>query len=560
MKNKLIIFIILILITIPVIFPFFQKGYFPTHDGEWAVVRMADMFRSLRDQQFPVRVSGFLNFGYGYPLFNFAYPAPYYMGTLLHFVKFGFVDSVKFLFAISVIVSALSMYLLSYELWRSNAAGIISVIFYIYLPYRIVDLYARGSVGESLSFALFPLILFFILKIIKKPKQFIYIALGALSYAFLIMTHNIMAVLFTPVMLIFVLYNIYQSTVLDSLSPWERVRVRGKNILLFLLLSFGLSAFFWVPALSEKQNILLSRIPIANRDSYFVSLEQLIVPRWGYGLPDHTDGFSYQIGLAHLGILVTLIIYLIYDYLIMKNNINNRLIIFAGILGITLIAYILLMFSITKVIWVYTPLLKEINYPWTLLAPVGFLISLISGFLVIQNKPIKYLVIILAFISIIFILPHAKPESVIDKGDYYYLTNDATTTSSQELMPLWVKKLPNNRPANKAEIINGKGTITNQSSNSKSINFETELQTESKVAFNTIFYPGWVVEIDGKNADISHNNPNGLMEINLTKGHHIIKANFIETPLRQISNFISLLSLFSIIIILFLGLREKYYK
>src|SRR3990167_7163437 len=97
-KAYFYIILFLLIISLPVILPFFHQGYFPTHDGEWAVVRMAEMFREIRDHQFPARYSGYLNFGYGYPLFNFAYPFPYYLGTGLHLLGFGFVVFFFFFF------------------------------------------------------------------------------------------------------------------------------------------------------------------------------------------------------------------------------------------------------------------------------------------------------------------------------------------------------------------------------------------------------------------------------------------------------------------------------
>ena len=95
LKNSKVLFFVGIFICIPVILPYFHSGYFPSHDGEWAVVRAGEMFREIRDHQFPPRYSGVLNFGYGYPLFNFAYPFPYYVSTLFHFLKLGFTDSIK---------------------------------------------------------------------------------------------------------------------------------------------------------------------------------------------------------------------------------------------------------------------------------------------------------------------------------------------------------------------------------------------------------------------------------------------------------------------------------
>lgn len=69
--------LILLFFTFLFTFPFFKSGYFATQDGEWAIVRLAEMGRELRDIQIPPRWSDFLNHGYGYPLFLFTYPFPY---------------------------------------------------------------------------------------------------------------------------------------------------------------------------------------------------------------------------------------------------------------------------------------------------------------------------------------------------------------------------------------------------------------------------------------------------------------------------------------------------
>ena len=107
------ILILAFVVCLPLILPYFKTGFFPTHDGEWAVVRLGDMYREIKDLQFPARYSGYLNFEYGYPLFNFAYPMPYYFGLFFVFLKSGFVNSIKILFALSTVLSFFSMFLLS---------------------------------------------------------------------------------------------------------------------------------------------------------------------------------------------------------------------------------------------------------------------------------------------------------------------------------------------------------------------------------------------------------------------------------------------------------------
>lgn len=531
LNNSLVSVLFLLILIVPLILPYFHSGYFPTHDGEWAVVRLADMFRGIRDHQFPVRYSGNLNFGYGYPLFNFTYPAPYYLGIIFHIFKIGFVDTIKLLFALSVVVSVLSMYFLSSEIWKSKLAGIISGLLYVYFPYRIVDLYARGSIGESLSFALFPLILFCLSKMLTGKNVNRYMVFGSINYALLIMTHNIMALLFSPLVLIFIVTKIcFQK------------HKHFFHIVFFFLLSFSLSAFFWLPALIEKPLIRLSQIPIADRSIYFVHINQLVIPQWGYGLPDHSDGFSYQVGLPYILIGFIICCFLLYSWFTKNKKIKTYPFQISTIITLTTILSILLMFSFTAVIWQVTPLLKEINYPWTLLGPIGFMISLLAGFLWIQNKFLKYGVLVLCILAVLMTVPHAKPIFYIDKGDNYYLTNDATTTSSKELMPLWVKNDPIRRPDNKIEIIKGKGSIQNVYSDSHIINFDLTLQTNSIIRINTIYYPGWNITIDGKDTQIQYNN-SGVIDEFVSAGNHKIQGKFSETMIRLFSDLFSLVGL-----------------
>ena len=82
--HWLLLIVFSLIFSIPLLLPYFHSGFFPTHDGEWSVVRLTDMYRELKDLQFPARYSGNLNFGYGYPLFEFAYPLPYYLGFFIH--------------------------------------------------------------------------------------------------------------------------------------------------------------------------------------------------------------------------------------------------------------------------------------------------------------------------------------------------------------------------------------------------------------------------------------------------------------------------------------------
>jgi len=543
--KKVLVILLSFCISIPVILPFFHKGYFPTHDGEWAVVRLTDMFRTLRDFQIPARYSGNLNFGYGYPLFNFVYPLPYYLGIIIYMLGSGFVNAIKILFASSVLLSAFFMLLTSRTLWKNTWAGIISAILYVYFPYRMVDLYVRGSIGESLSFVLFPLLFYLAIKLTDK-FSFLLIGGIAVSVASLIMTHNIMTVLFMPLYIIFIL-----------IQAILRNKKAVKPLFISIVLGLGLSAFFWIPALFEKSNILLSQIPIADRDLYFVNLSQFIFPRWGYGIPTDSNGFSYQLGIVHLAIFVVVAAALSLLLVSIKNkqNFKEYYIRIAFSLIILTLFFTFLLFKPSDFLWKNLPLLSEINYPWIALGILGFLVSLLVGFLCKQVVG-RYVAVFLAIVAVVVVLPYAKPQYYINKGDSYYLTNDATTTSSNELMPLWVKKMPIQRLKEKVEIINGKGILENISFNSKQVKFSVDALSQSIIRINTIYYPGWSASVDGIKVPISYANEKGVMDISVVSGKHAVQVNFRETQLRLISDIVSLSSLS--VLLFFIVKRNKY--
>ena len=82
--------------------------------------------------------------------------------------------------------------------------------------------------------------------------------------------------------------------------------------------------------------------------------------------------------------------------------------------------------------------------------------------------------------------------------------------------------------------------------------FTATANEEIRVRINTIYWPGWNVFNDGKKIDLSYNNPKGVIEISLPKGvpHHV-RAEFGETPLRLVADFLSIVSLGILLLIVF---------
>src|SRR3989344_538734 len=154
-KNLPILLVILIGF-IP-LFDLFHPGLPLTHDGQDHVARIANFYQNLTEGNIIPRWAGNLNWGYGHPILMFLYPFPSYTASMFHFLGFSLVDSVKIVFGLSFIASGFAMYAWLKE-FLGIKAGFVGALLYMFAPYRFVDLYVRGAIGEHVAFVFPPLI------------------------------------------------------------------------------------------------------------------------------------------------------------------------------------------------------------------------------------------------------------------------------------------------------------------------------------------------------------------------------------------------------------------
>lgn len=506
--------------------PFYRAGYFPTHDGEWAIVRLTEMVRELKDLQIPPRWSTYLNHGFGYPLFSFTYPLPYYLGALLKFFGLSYTWSIKSLFLFSVFASVFFMYLLAKELVGKLGAVMASMLYTI-MPYRLVNLYQRGNLGESLSLAFFPLI-FYLALLLKKKSTKTRAILLSVSIVSLILTHNISALLFIPFSAVFLFL----------------IRIPPRQIFFVLLLGFSLSLYFTLPALRESGFLYLSGISLADKSRHFLDLGHLL------NLVKQ-PGVDLYLGL---GILPLLLFAAAAIFLAGFKKIKRLLKIqFAFFMA----AVLLLIFMSTKysVLFWQLPFLKTIDFPWRVMTPLIFFTSLFITILALKRSLLLtglVVVLVAAFYNFGFV----KLSGILNKSDQYYLTNDATTTSMDELMPLWVKIKAKNRPQLIAQYKNSEDApdIWNTYKNSREISFNIANNDPAIIKLNQLYYPGWKFFINGAESEVKYTNPQGVSEIALPAGQHAVRGIFRETPLRLFADLISLVSLFYAV---YLIIKEK---
>src|SRR3989338_9976126 len=104
-KSPIAILILLIALFIPAFIDTISVGYYPMHDDLQPMMQLV-MDKCFRDGQIPCRWSEDLGFGFGYPLFNFYPPLPYYIGQIFHWSGLSYLDTVKAVGILGFILTA----------------------------------------------------------------------------------------------------------------------------------------------------------------------------------------------------------------------------------------------------------------------------------------------------------------------------------------------------------------------------------------------------------------------------------------------------------------------
>jgi hypothetical protein len=397
-----------LLLSLPVIGPLLQPGYFwGAHDARHSVYFLYQFDKAIRDGVWYPRWAPDFAFGYGYPFFNIYGPLSSYVSEVFHLAGLDIVTAVKIIFGLSALLAGLTMYLFVRRL-LGPPAGLIAALTYVYLPYHLFDLYVRAALAESVGFVFVPLIMGGFYEAVTRPRLSA-LLWAAAAYAGLMFTSNLLALLFTPILGLYVAYMLLGN--LRS-SEGRMVGKRGELLSLtlhtspithhvsriirsglppafVLLLGLGLSAVFWLPAFLEYRYVRVDQW-VGGRFAFgddFVEFFQLFSPRWGFGasIPGPDDQAGFQIGLA-ASILFTLSFLIVPK---LANEAIRRTLYFFQ--GMTLLI-LFLTIPISYPVWTFLPLSTFAQFPWRLLVVVAPFISVVAGAIMVEEngQPSKF--------------------------------------------------------------------------------------------------------------------------------------------------------------------------
>ncbi|MFH0864223.1 MAG: hypothetical protein V1858_03990 [Candidatus Gottesmanbacteria bacterium] len=533
MKRKTLVIILIIFFGLIGIKALFHPGFYTNHDGEHQVIRLYHFDQSLKDGQVSPRWAGTADNGYGYPLFIFSYQSPWFIGVPLLKLGLSLTDAVKGVFVIGFIISGITM-LLWLSQMLGTLPGLVGAFLYLWAPFRFSNIFVRASLGEATAYLFIPLVFWGIWRSIHHKKSMILISIGL---AGIILSHMMVLIVFSLPIIIWSLIQVWESK--QKITVARRIFIGG-------LFGTGLSAYYFLPAILEMNYTVASQTLQSHFLDHFVTLEQLVYSKWGYGFDfpgSVNDAMSFQVGIGQWLAVGLLCIFIIIDWW-RRKKID---IVASFSVGIFLFS-ILMMIPISKPIWEFMVKYAYFDFPWRYLGLAVFSGSLAAAILISKLGKLGWIFTFVFFIIAFYTnRNHLNVNQYIYNNDSYYSANLQTTNMYDEYRPKtinseYLKQKRNRFEYDKKEII-----VNQLISKSNYLKVEGQANQQTKSIINISYYPGWNIWLNKVKQPKSVNG-DGVMEVILPKGKFDLQVIFQNTLLRTISNIISLISVSLIVI------------
>ncbi len=521
-------------------------------DGLLQLHRAVALERSLRvDHPLWPRFSSGLVHGYGAPLFNFFPPTAYYPASLAHRLGMSFISAWLLSMSAFTVLAGMGMYLLG-RLWtRSALGGWVAAAAYVYSPYLLFDSVARGATAELAALAALPFAFYGITRLAFGGRlcDFL-IALAALSI--FIPLHTIVTLHGAALMALYGLFLVWRAE--ESRSVLLRLALAG-------VLALLLTAFYWLPALAERDTIKLPLIAeqLGHIDvtRHLRSLSEVLA------LPETADptqqnqALPIAVGwppliLAALGALLSWRApYRRYRSLMM---------------ALWLVVGILLFLNTSSSAWFWRniPLIGFTQFPWRLLGLASLLLALMSGVgarllsLSLSGRRVRLAAVSAVSVALMLyampwtytmVLDDFEASDIGDVQRFERESGQLALSSYAEYLPVSADAgqldatrlierfeasdvIPRLRPSATLDILSQEWRGTSAALRLRS----DEAQT---LVFDWFFVPDWAATIDGESVAVFPLTPAGLLALEAPAGEFDLRLWLSPTKTQSLASALS---------------------
>ncbi len=554
-----LLFMLLLLAVQPML-----RGHLPWRgDGLLHFVRLAQLERAVRLGDIFPRWTADLGYGYGFPLFNFYAPFSYYAALPFRLLGLSLSLSLQISYALSLGVMAAGVYLWARRMWDGAVAGTVAgttaVFTLIYTPYLLYNLYHRAALAELWGMAWLVVTLWAIAGIGDQESGIRRGILAAISYALLILSHNITAMIGTPIIIAYLLFNLWQT------RPHSQFKIHHS---LFIIAGLALAAFFWMPAFFEKDAVQIENLYVSANFTYenhFLTLKELFA--WPQTAVSTQINPSIPRSLSWPIILLSLLAWL---------PCRNRNYQFRLVLTLVTIGLILMTLPISKPIWDTITLLQFVQFPWRFLGPATITLAMLAA-LGAKNiyDSIPSTLLLPPILIMLFALPWLFPSQTpplpdsmppIQTINFEAETGWLGTTAAADYLPRTVQELPAAdsllaryeavAPDGVIDRLQTPITAQETQENLTDSTLVYEIEEETAVTFLRFSFLGWRGWLDGEPIELGISEPHGLITAVFPPGRHTFELKLTNTPLQTAANIISTIAMLITCILLFATRRS----
>jgi len=512
-----------------------------SHDSIAHMTRIYAYKEGLLEGIFPVLWSRQMFWGIGSPVLMLNYQIPYYFVMLWHWVGFNLTDSFKLVLSFSQIASGLFMYF-TLRIRYKTLPSLVGGILYMIAPYRLLNIFVRGAMGEVFAVMFPPLIL---AGIWKKSVQ-----LQTIGWAGLFLSHPVGSALYSGVFLGYTLWR----------NGFKKIIFSIKQFFIPYFLAFVMAAFNLLPTLALTKHTYYNPTN-SNTLQQFPTFRQLIYSKWGYGssTTDTKDEMSFQIGVIQWLLAIVAMVLIVRRKKVDENNweIAFYLAIFVG-------AILLMLEKVATPFYVYLGLGRIIDFPWRILMIFSFLTAMLGSQIInaVKRKTTQWLLFLFLVLGALYTnRNHIRINAVWPwpNDSFRHGTGDAFG----EYASRWRATREGSEFYELAEFIQGEGEIKVVLDLSSKILVKVATKEPAIVRFNMMYFPGWMATINNKIIPIditqspkSNESPcfvttrttkniddSGLMACQAEAGTSSMMLQYQALPIQRIGNLITLVGI-----------------
>lgn len=357
--------------------PAFRAGVYRGHDLPFHFGRIQAIAEMLNAGQFPVRYEANAWYGYGY------------ISTTMYGNIFLYIPALLFMaglplwrvYNIFVILVNVATVLVGFfcfsKIFKSSRYGLLAIYIYTLAGYRLSNVYMRTAVGEFTAMIFIPLVLYGIYKLYFEEKKQNIVARNMpliVGMTGLIQSHILTTEIISVLIIIFAVINIKETI------------PNIKDILVSVLLTAGVNAYFLIPFLSSYSsmdlyiNTDLTATSIRADGLYLSQVFGLLTKGSGGSYPWTTNDEGY----LNTGIVIVICMILSVVGLVLNRKKKN----FKYTLEITVFGVLAIWLSTVYFPWdsfvgdsAVAKLMSSVQYPWryTLIQTICFTVAGVAG-------------------------------------------------------------------------------------------------------------------------------------------------------------------------------------